>query len=600
VMRGLRAIERVYGDVKARAATRFPQITVAGLLSEADKGTLAGSHAVSGTFTREAWEGYVDQAFKDAAGGEMQSVDWVLKTSARDDLTLEGSPEQIRKELTELYKTEYVAEWQAFMRGVAVGEFGNFEQAVERLNRLGDPQQSPIRKLMQTLFEQTSWDNPSLLNERLASTQRGVVDWFKQTILRQAPSRVDVNVNVGVGQASIPLGPIGREFAPLARIMMTRDNSAPPIVEYLQTLGKVRTLFNQIKTQGNPGPGARALIGKTLGGGDSELSDTLRFVDERMLVGMTDSARGALRPLLVRPLVQAMAVAVPPAETEINRVWEAQVAEPFQRTLAAKYPFDTNSKVEAGPVEIAKVFGPDGAAAKFSTDVLGPLVVRRGDSLEPRRWAEIGIRLRPELVAGFGTWLSPLEGSNAAAAGGAAGGGPASDQFVFQVQPQGAPGLREYTLEIDGQSLRYRNTAPEWTQMVHPNPPATPGARLTAVTNDGRTVELVNVASADSMRQLFNSADTRELPDGAFELAWSRDALRVTMVLKMLRTPGEAPKAAGAARASPVAGNRLAGVKLPALVVGSDAPVLAAIAVAAAPAASAATAGAASAPVRRP
>lgn len=602
VVKGMRGIERVYADIKARAATRFAPITVAGLLSDADRNTVAGSHAVPGPFTREAWDGYIEQAFKDAASKELQSVDWVLKTSARDDLTLGGSPEQIRKELTELYKSEYVAEWRLFMQGVTVTDFGTFEQAVERINRLGDPQQSPIRKLMQTLFDQTSWDNPSLLNERLASTQKGILDWFKQTILRQAPSRVDVNVNLQGPQATIPLGPIGREFAPLARIMMPRDNTAPPLQDYLQSLAKVRTRFNQIKNQGDPGPGARKLIAQTLEGGDSELTETLKLVDERLLNGMTDSARAALRPLLVRPLIQAMVVAVPPAEAELNRVWLAQVLEPFQRTLAGKYPFDPASRVEAGPAEVAKVFGPDGAVAKFSSEALGPLLLRRGDSIEPKKWAEVGIRLRPELASGFSLWVAPLDAAlgggagmastaNTGATGGLTGSPPgySADQTVFQILPQGSPGLSEYTLVIDGQTLRYRNTAPEWTQMVWPNPTGVAGARLSAITNDGRTVELVNEPGSLGLNRLFETAQRRKLPEGTIEMSWAQPPHQVTLHLKVLRLPGQAPAAAasGAAAARPTAGGtapqaplpaggvRLKGVALPAQVVGSDAPVLA-------------------------
>jgi type VI secretion system protein ImpL len=591
VARGMRGVERVYADIKTRAATRFPPVTVAGLLGEADKDVVAGSYAVPGPFTREAWDGYIEEAFKQAAGSDLQSTDWVLKTTARDDLTLEGSPEQIRKQLTELYKTEYVREWQRFMQGVSVNEFGSFEQAVARMNRLGDPQQSPIRKLMNTLFDQTSWDNPSLLNERLAGAQRGFVDWFKQTILRQAPAKVEVNVRVDSATQQIPLGPIGREFAPLSRLMMSRDNqAATPMAEYLQALSKLRTRFNQIKNQGDTGPGTRALIAQTLEGGQSELTEALRFVDERMLVGMTDTARASLRPLLVRPLVQALAVAVPPAETELNRIWAAQVYEPYQRTLAGKYPFDAHARVEAAPGDVAKVFGPDGAIARFTAESLGPLVVRRGDLLEPRQWAEIGIRLKPEFAADFGGWIAPVESAMASAGGAATAGSvgtsgaavaPAPDQTVFQVLPQGAPGVTEYTLVIDGQALRYRNTAAEWANMVWPNPAGVAGARLVAVTHEGKSVELVNEPGALGLTRLFELAQVKKLGNGVNEMIWSQGNVRVAVQLRVLRSPGDLPKpAASAATAAPgsdaspgVGQLRLRGVKLPQLVAGGAGPV---------------------------
>ena len=600
VVRGMAARERVYADVKARASTRFPQMTVARIVGDLDREVIAGSYAIPGTFTREAWDGYIEAAFKEAATKELQSADWVLKTAARDDLTLEGSPEQIRKALTDLYKAEYVKEWQRFVQGISVADFKTFETAVARMNRLGDPAQSPIKKIMQTLFDQTSWDNPSLLNERLGLAQRGFMDWIKQTLLRQAPSRVDVNLNVGGPKAEIPMGPIGREFAVLARLMMSRDNSPTQMAGYLDSLSKVRTKFNQVKTQGDPGPAARQMMAATLGSSGSELADALKYVDEQMLVGMTDSARATLRPLLVRPLMQAFAVIIGPTETEINRVWAAQVQEPFQRLLAAKYPFDPASKIEAAPAEIAKVFGPDGAVSKFTTETLTPLIVRRGDTLAPRTWADIGVRLRPEFSAGFAGWVAPLEGGAAPAQGGggnsAAGGAggsaaaPSASQTVFQILPQGAPGLSEYTVEIDGQKLRYRNAAPAWEQFTWPNASGIPGARISAVTNDGVAIEILNEPGRFALTKMLETAKRKILKDNLYELSWANASNVVTVHLRIVSQPGAVPAPGGgavgtssgsAAPAAPAGVAGLRGVKLPNLVVGADLQPVAAVSAAA-------------------
>lgn len=585
VGRGMRGVDRVYADIKTRAATRFPPITVAGLITEADKGVLAGSYAVPGPFTREAWDGYIETAFKEAASSDTQNTDWVLKLAAASDLTLEGSPEQIRKQLTELYKTEYVQEWRKFMQGVSIADFASFEQAVERMNRLGDTQNSPIRKLMQLLFDQTSWDNPSLLNERLATTQKGAMDWFKQTILRQAPSRVEVNLNLQAGQAQIPLGPIGREFAPLARIVMSRDSTPAPMADYLQALGKVRTRFNQIRTQGDPGPGARTLMAQTLEGGNSELAEALRLVDERMLVGLTPTAREALRPLLVRPLTQAMSALVPATETELNRQWAAQVHEPFQRTLAAKFPFDASSRVEATPAEIAKLLGASGSVAKFGNETLGQLVINRGNAMEARTWGDVGIRLKPEFASGYPTWVAVSDlggggGGGASASGGGAAAAP-SNQTVFEVLALGAPGLTEYTLVIDGQTLRHRNAAAQWVRMVWPNPAGAPGVQLTGVTLEGQTVSFLNEPGQFGLDRMFSAAKIEKRTEG-HEMSWTNGAARVAIQLRQITAPGAAaPAGGGGAPASPGTGvASLRGLKLPAAVVGGE-PVAAAAAVAA-------------------
>jgi len=560
VVRGTPARERVYADIKTRAATRFPAMTVARIVGEQDASLVAGSHALSGAFTRAAWEKFVAGAIRDASNKELNTVDWVLKTTARDDLTLEGSPEQIQKTLIDLYKADYAREWVKFVQGVAVADLRGFDASVQAMNRLGDPQSSPIAKLLRTIYDETAWDNPGAPRAALSKTERGMIQWIKEVILRRAPSdartladTVDPVALMNGGQAQ-GAGPIGREFAGVARLVGAKEREASLMTGYLDALSRLRTRLNQLKNQGDPGPGAKQFMQQTLEGSGSELADALRYVDEQMLTGMSDSQKGALRPLLVRPLTQTFAMIVLPSEAEINKTWQAQVVEPFTRTLATKYPFSQNASVEATPGEIGQVFGPEGAVAKFVNTSMGPLVVRRGDVLAPRTWADIGIALAPQAVSAFPGWVAPLS-NNGVASGGAA-------QTVFQVLPLSAPGTLEYTLEIDGQQLRYRNTPPSWTNMVHPGPQGTSGARVSALTFDGRTVELFNQPGQFGLQRLFESAQRTRKDGGVFELRWSAGNVTVAVDLKIVSSA----QSGGAGGSANGAGFR--GLRLPPAIVG--------------------------------
>ncbi|MDN4039573.1 type VI secretion system membrane subunit TssM [Massilia sp. YIM B02443] len=563
VVRGTPARERVYADIKTRAATRFPAVTVARIVGEQDAGLVAGSHAVSGAFTRAAWEKFVAGAIRDASNKELNTVDWVLKTTARDDLTLEGSPEQIQKTLIDLYKADYAREWVKFVQGVAVADLRGFDASVQAMNRLGDPQSSPIARLLRTIYDETVWDNPGAPRAAMSKTERGVIGWIKEVILRRAPSdartladTVDPVALMAQGQAQ-GAGPIGREFAGVARLVGAKEKEASLMTGYLDALSRLRTRLNQLKNQGDPGPGAKQFMQQTLEGSGSELADALRYVDEQMLTGMSDSQKGALRPLLVRPLTQTFAMIVLPSEAEINKTWQAQVVEPFTRTLATKYPFSASSSVEATPDEIGQVFGPEGAVARFVNTSMGPLVVRRGDVLAARTWADIGIALVPQAVASFPGWVAPLS-NNGVASGGAA-------QTVFQVLPLSAPGTLEYTIEIDGQQLRYRNTPPSWTNMVHPGPQGMAGARVSAVTFDGRTVELFNQPGQFGLQRLFEAAQRKRKDDGVHELRWSANNVSVAVDLKIVSSPQSGGSGAGS-------GQGFRGLRLPQAIVGrSDA-----------------------------
>ena len=370
-------------------------------------------------------------------------------------------------------------------------------------------------------------------------------------MLRRAP--VSVNGNVQLDAPRQPLGVVGREFAGIGRLVTAKDKDASLMRGYMDLLSRLRGRLNQLKNQGDPGPGARQLMQQTLEGSGSELADALRYVDEQMLAGLNDAQKQAIRPILVRPLMQTFSVLIGPAEAEINKTWSAQVYQPFQQSLATKYPFSPNARIEAAGSEIAQFFGPDGLIAKFANTAMGPLVLRRGDVLAPRTWADMGIRLTPQMVARFQGWVAPIGGASAAN----------NTQTVFQIQPMPAAGTQEYTVEIDGQQLRYRNTPPQWASMVHPGSQGVPGARITAVAADGHSVEVFNEAGQFGLKRMIDAAAKQKREDGLFELRWASGGITVAMGLKIVSSP-ESAGAAGAAQ-----DQGLRGMTLPEMIVGA-------------------------------
>ena len=164
-------------------------MTVARIVGEQDQALVVGSYAVPGAFTRDAWEKFVSGAIREASNKELQSTDWVLKTAVKDDLTLEGSPEQIQKSLTELYKADYAKEWMKFVQGVTISELGSFEAQRAGDEPAGRPAdfaagQAAHRDLPGNLVgqpvgrERTAW----------RKVEKGLFAWFKESILRRAPS----------------------------------------------------------------------------------------------------------------------------------------------------------------------------------------------------------------------------------------------------------------------------------------------------------------------------------------------------------------------------------------------------------------------------
>jgi type VI secretion system protein ImpL len=543
VMQGMPARDRVYAEIKARAATRFPSISVAGLITGGDEKIFAGSYAISGTFSLQAWKGYVQQAIRDASNKELNTTDWVLQSARSDDLTLSGSPEHIQKELEQLYTQEYIAEWRKFLQGITVAGFGDFKQANLAMNQLGDPQNSPMRKLMEAVYLQTSWDNPSLFNESIKGVKAGFWSgWFGSSDEKTTP----------VASGDLAVGPVGREFSGIARLMIAREGAPSLLQNYLEVLSRIRTRLNAIQTQGNPGPGARDLVSQTLdASAGSELSAGLTLVDEQLLASMDDSQRRTLRPLLLWPMIQTFSAIIPATQRELNQVWKDQVYEPFQQSLAGKYPFAPNGQIEASSSEISAVFGPQGAISKFASESLGPLVIRRGNVLASKQWADVGVNLAPSLMTNFAQWVAPL--------GELADGGSTS---IFQILPGSAIGFSEYTLLIGDQQLRYRNTPAQWSNFAWDNSKANQTVKVSVVTYDGRTQDVATFSGQNALGQLIQSANGRKKPDGSYELQWTKGEWSVPVSMKIISNPQA--NADGSQRQG------LTGTQLPLQVVGAQ------------------------------
>lgn len=559
-VRGMPARDRVYAAIRARAGTRFPSMTVARIVGPEDQSLVAGSHAVPGAYTREAWRQFVDAAIRDAANGELQSRDWVLKTDNRDDLSQEGSPEQVRKALVERYKKDYIEHWRQFLQGVAVADMQGVAGAAAAMQRLGDPQLSPILKVLAVAHEQTAWDAPVP-----AGSDSGWSGWMAGEVRRRAAAwSGSMPLPAASPDAAVSPGVIARELSLLGRLFAAQGDGASLAQGYVAALSKLRARLIQVRNQGDAGPGAHLLMRQTLEGNGSELADALRHIDEQMLAGANPEQLLVLRPLLVRPLMQVFAALVGPAEGEINKTWQEQVAAPFNRALAGKYPFTPGARVEAGAGEIAEFFGPSGVIAKFVAATIGPLAVRRGDVLAPRTWADMGITLTPQAVAQLPAWIAPP---------GAGGMGQGAAQTVFQLMPLASSDVAEFTVEIDGQQLKHKLPAvqaPQWHGMVHPGPEGgVPGARISAVTKDGRTVELFNEAGQFGLKRMIDAAARERKDGGVHGLRWSAGGVTVALDLKVVSSPesgadGEKGK------------QGLVGLKLPDVVVGRDAAALAA------------------------
>lgn len=546
VSKGVPARERVYAEIKMRASARFPSVTVAQIIQDSTHEALLGSHVISGTFTKKAWESFISEEIDKAATTKVVADDWVLATNSQNDLTLTGSPEQIRQYLVSRYKQEYIGEWKRFLSQVYVRDSKGFDDHAVLLNQLSNAQSSPLKTLFETVDRQTQWDNQAANNTANSGAQsrRGFINWFKQTILRQSPSELRqaeamLSNNKDNAQAATPssnVGVVAQEFASVHALVTPReDNQDLSLLDnYLASLGDVRTRFNNISRSDDIGPDALLFASQTLSPEGSELTKSLQILDEQILSQANSEMKQIVRPLLSEPLTRSFNMLLTPTKAEINKVWQAQVYKPFTDNLAKKYPFTANANLEATPAEIGQYFGSDGYVAKFVNETLSPFIIRRGDQISSKIWNNAGLGLNPQFVADFKRYFQNYTGSNRSEGAAGSASGTPSNQTTFQIMPLPVSGLTEYTIVVDGQQLRYRMGVQAWTTFVWPNPSSQPGASIRAKDYDGKDFIVFEEAGSFGVEKLINSATRTELGDNIFEMSWTGDGITIPVRFRII------------------------------------------------------------------
>lgn len=515
VVRGMLARDRVYNEIKMRATVRYPALTVSQIVGDSNKSILLGGYALPGMFTQKAWDEFISKAIDDVANKPTDSKDWVLNSTQADDLSFSGSPDQIRKQLIQLYKQEYIEQWKKFLNGFHYAKGVNFSEDTRFMDVLGEQQNSPIRTFIERIAKETNWDNP-IIGAELAAPKTGFVAWFKHKVLMQDTA---VPVNHAVAQTQ---GPLSQEFSIFYQIVRKRDEQQNKSLldEYLIQLSQVRSKFNDLKNMGDIKPNALGLVKQTINDQNSVFNMTQKVVNEKISVGVNDEYQKILQKLLVSPLTQSFESLLVHAQDEINQLWTMQAYQPFGTNLSKKYPFNSSATIQATSSEINQIFGENGSIARFVKETLDPLVIRRGYTLSAKTWKDLGISLNPNFTMNFQNYVAPANGIATGEINQPATTPAAANQSNFQFYPIQNPKLLSYTMDIDGQRMVYENGTSQWVSFIWPNPGSIPGVRITAVDLNGQTYTIFDAPGEYGINRLIDSAQ-RKSQNGNFEMTWT-------------------------------------------------------------------------------
>ncbi len=342
--------KKFYADMIQRAGLRLPHETFASLVG--GNMWLQGSVDVPGAFTKAGWQKEIQPRIEDYRA--LMKRDRVLLD------IYEQRPPDLANDLLGLYATDYSQHWAAFMNGV--GLTGNLRGLPNVANMLEDIRgdKSPLFKLMRRVRTETQLG---------AAQGTPLVHVESDFVLlgRFFEARGDV------GSGDQPEGDKGfMGWAQSKWQAVTHGKGASDVtnryesqnVLYAKLLEAAQA---EVKDAAGSGGDLAVIAGLISSGGDK--GKALRGLAEfgpRFCSEYTTAAGAApTERLLGLPVLGTRATVI---KTSVAPAmagnWSQMVVQPFQQTLAGKYPFAASGS-DASIADFTAVFGPNGAIWKY-------------------------------------------------------------------------------------------------------------------------------------------------------------------------------------------------------------------------------------------
>lgn len=419
---------------------------------------------VPGMFTRQAWEGGIQQAIEKAANSRRDEIDWVLSDS-RKAVSADLSPEALKARLTQRYFTDFAGNWLSFLNSLQLNPANNIADVTDQLTLMSDVRQSPLIALMNTL----AWQGQT-------GQQR---EALSDSIIKSAKDLVGGKDKPAIDQsASGPQGPLDDTFGPLLQLLgknkgsnvMSADNSLS-LQTYLTRITRVRLRLQQVASASDPQAMMQTLAQTVFQGKSVDLTDTQQY-GSLISASLGEEWSGFGSTMFVQPLTQAWETVLQPSAASLNDKWSRSVVANWHTAFDGRFPFAASKSDASLPMLAEFVRKDSGRIERFLTTELGGVLHKEGSQWVPDKVNSQGLSFNPAFLRAINQ-LSQL--SDILFTDGSQG-------ISFELQARPVPQVVETQLTVDGQKLHYFNQMTDWQSFRWPGDTYKPGTMLTWTT----------------------------------------------------------------------------------------------------------------------
>jgi len=436
-------ISDIYARIKREGQVKFQQMPINQIIPGYTADFFEGQTAISGFFSKDAWENYVSDELENSSKNPDQD-DWVLNIAASQLPPEMQDAKLMEKKLKQRYFYDYGRAWWGFLGQIRYIPFEDTKKASEQMGLLGDFLESPLRKIIEIVAYQTRYE--------------GLIDQKAQELKKELGLKAR-------GHS------IDDQFRFVHALSEDEGGKLADLLSQYEVISGFMETLNE-----DPGEKSAGLAAAIIQQGAGELPDVLRSV-RRSLRRMDQNARMGV---FEKPLLMSMAVLMDKTQQHLNQQWFDQVYQPFQVIIAKHYPINRKSNTETPPSDIARFFKKNGGTLwNFVTTELEPFL--KSKSFNPDAWEGYGLHLSEHFKASLQKASAITEGL---------GLNNQDDlKLDFKILPQlpvsKSGSAEQIKLSIDGQELVYRMGKPTWESLIWPNPESISSAWLEVRTRIG-------------------------------------------------------------------------------------------------------------------
>lgn len=455
----------LYENMLKSVRRNFADVSLEDMTSGTDARRLfTTDEVVPGMFTRQAWQGGIQQAIEKAANSRRDEIDWVLSDSHKA-VSADLSPEALKARLTQRYFTDFASSWLSFLNSLHWNPANNIADVTDQLTLMSDVRQSPLIALMNTL----AWQGQT------GQQSEGLSD----SIIKSAKDLVGGKDKPAIDQSAAgPQGPLDDTFGPLLQLLgknkasnvMSADNSLS-LQTYLTRITRVRLRLQQVASASDPQEMMQTLAHTVFQGKSVDLTDTQQY-GSLVAASLGEEWSGFGRTMFVQPLTQAWETVLQPSAASLNDRWSRSVVANWRTAFDGRFPFSVSKSDASLPMLAEFIRKDNGRIDRFLASELNGVLHKEGSQWVPDSAHSQGLTFNPAFLKAVNQ-LSQL--SDILFTDGSQG-------ISFELQARPAAQVVETQLTIDGQQLHYFNQMADWQSFRWPGDSYKPGTMLTWTT----------------------------------------------------------------------------------------------------------------------